>query len=74
MRYFLQFFANGFHILRYGDDGQDLEVINFSWLCLNFQGHRDHYGSKFTLFKQYFLEFYADGFQIKTPGRLRPEL
>ena len=29
-QYFLQFFANGFHILRYGDHRQDLEVINFS--------------------------------------------
>ena len=27
--YFLQFFTNGFHIRRYGDHGQDLELINF---------------------------------------------
>ena len=28
-RNFLQFFVNGFQILRYGDHGQDLELINF---------------------------------------------
>ena len=38
--YFLQFFTNGFQIPRYGDYGWDLEWINFSWLWLNFQGHR----------------------------------
>ena len=29
-QYFLQFFASDFQILRYGDHGQDLELINFS--------------------------------------------
>ena len=28
-QYFLQFFANGFQILKYGDHGKDLELINF---------------------------------------------
>ena len=39
MRYFLQSFTNGFQILRYGNHEQDLELINFSGLGLNFQGH-----------------------------------
>ena len=26
---FLQFFANGFQVLRYGDHGQDFKLINF---------------------------------------------
>ena len=29
-QYFRQFFADGFQILRYGEHGQDLELINFS--------------------------------------------
>ena len=33
-------FNNGFQILRFSDHGQDLELINFSWPWLNFQGHR----------------------------------
>ena len=37
--YFLHFFTRGFHILRYGDHGKDLELINLSWPWLNFQGH-----------------------------------
>ena len=40
MQYFLQFFANGFQTLIYGDHGQDLECLNFSWLWLNFQGDK----------------------------------
>ena len=32
MWYFLEFFANGFQILWYGDHGLDLELINLSWL------------------------------------------
>ena len=40
LRYFLQFFANGFQNLRYGNHGQDLELVNFLWPWLNFQGHR----------------------------------
>ena len=32
MQYLLQVFANGFQILRYSDHGQDLELINSSWL------------------------------------------
>ena len=38
--YFLQFFANGVQIFIYGDHGKYLELINFSWLWLNFQSHR----------------------------------
>ena len=30
MQYFLQFFAHGFQILRYGGHGHNLELINFS--------------------------------------------
>ena len=40
MQYFLQVFTNNFQILRYGDYVQDLELINLSWLGLNFHGHR----------------------------------
>ena len=29
MQYFLHFFDNGFHIFRYGDHWQDLELIKF---------------------------------------------
>ena len=32
-----------------------LELINFSWPWLNFQGHRGAYVSKLTLLTQYFL-------------------
>ena len=34
-QYFLKKIANGFQILRYGDHGQDLELINVSWQWLN---------------------------------------
>ena len=45
--YFLQFFTNRFQILRC-DHGQDLELIDFSWFWLNFQGTGGHYVSKLT--------------------------
>ena len=54
-QYFLQFFTNDFQIFRYGDHEQDIELFNFSWPWLNFQGHRAHYVSKLTLVTQYFL-------------------
>ena len=62
--YFLQFFTNGLQILRYGDHGQDLELINFPWLWLNFQGHRGYYVSKLTLFTHYFLQFFVNAFKF----------
>ena len=41
MQYFPQFFTNSFQILRYGDLGQDLHLMNnFSWRWHSFQGHR----------------------------------
>ena len=40
--FFLQFFSNSFQILRYGDHRQNLELVSFSWPCLNFQGHREY--------------------------------
>ena len=48
--YFLQFFTNCFQILRYGDQGEDLELINFSWPCLNRQGHRGSLCFKLFIF------------------------
>ena len=38
--YFLPFFTDNFQILGYGYHGQDLELVNFLWPWLYFQGHR----------------------------------
>ena len=67
-QYFLQFFTNGFQILRCDDHEQGLELLNSSWLWRNFQGRRGYYVSKLTLFTQYFLQFFTSGFQILTYG------
>ena len=64
-QYFLQFFTSDFQIFRYGDHGQDRELIHFLWSWLNFQGHRGHYVSKLTLFMRYFLYFVLMAFKLR---------
>ena len=54
MQYFLvfhQWLSNS----QISDHRQDLELIHFSWLWLNFHGTGGHYVSKLTLFMWYFM-------------------
>ena len=62
------FFTNDFQTFRYGDHGQDVELINFLWPWLNYQGHRGHYVSKLTVFTRYFLQLSVKGFKILRYG------
>ena len=54
-RYFLQFVADSFQILRYSDHGQDLNLLTFRDIVSIFKFTGGHYVSKLTLFTQYFL-------------------
>ena len=53
-QYFLQFFANGFQILKYGSDLEFRTLCGYGSIFNVTEGHV----LKFTLFTQYFLVFH----------------